>query len=135
VKTNSNFKGIPEDIKKQVNEIVRHFNETQSQDRACYYETRYEGRYLYLDRKESHGMSPICRLKYTGKMDDWEFAIYKYSSDRYDTEEWFFPGMECVDGTIEGAMKAGLEAYPVERETAFLTFGKWLEDLKRLFKI
>jgi hypothetical protein len=45
-------------------------------------------------------------------MDDWEFAIYKYSSERYDPDEWFFPGVGLVDGTIEGAMKAGLEAYP-----------------------
>jgi hypothetical protein len=44
-------------------------------------------------------------------MEDWSFAIYKYSDERYDEEEWFFPGSEHVDGTIEGAMKAGLEAY------------------------
>ena len=49
----------------------------------------------------------------TGKMDNREFAIFKWSSERYDPEEWFFPGSEYVDGTIEGAMKAGIEAYPV----------------------
>jgi len=46
-------------------------------------------------------------------MDAWEFAIFKWSSERYDPEEWMFPGSEWVDGTIEGAMKAGLQAYPV----------------------
>jgi hypothetical protein len=45
-------------------------------------------------------------------MDTWEFAIYKYSDERYDPEEWMFPGAGYVDGTIKGAMKAGLEAYP-----------------------
>ena len=45
-------------------------------------------------------------------MQKWSFAIYKYSDEQYDEEEWFFPGSEHVDGTIEGAMKAGLEAYP-----------------------
>ena len=45
-------------------------------------------------------------------MDNWEFAIYKYSDSRYDPEEWMFPGMGEVDGTIEGAMRAGLLAYP-----------------------
>jgi hypothetical protein len=45
-------------------------------------------------------------------MQHWEFAIYKYSDGRYDPEEWMFDGMEEVDGTIEGAMRAGLKAYP-----------------------
>jgi hypothetical protein len=44
-------------------------------------------------------------------MDKWEFAIFKYSAETYDPGEWFFPGSQHVDGTIEGAMKAGLEAY------------------------
>ncbi len=127
---------IPEGVKKQVDEIVRRFNETQMKSRGCYYEPRYQGKYLYLDRKESAGTSPICRLKYTGKMNDWEFAIYKYSSDRYEADEWFFPGMGCVDGTIEGAMKAGLEAYPVSRETGSGNIcGAAFKMLKRMFGI
>jgi hypothetical protein len=52
-------------------------------------------------------------LKIYGKMDDWDFAIFRWSSETYDPEEWMFPGSELVDGTIEGAMLAGLEAYPV----------------------
>lgn len=32
--------------------------------------------------------------------------------NRYDPNEWFFPGSGYLDGTVEGAMKAGLEAYP-----------------------
>lgn len=45
-------------------------------------------------------------------MNNWEFAIYKYSDERYDPEEWFFSGAGQADGTIEGAMRAGLQAYP-----------------------
>jgi hypothetical protein len=30
----------------------------------------------------------------------------------YDSKEWFFPGSQDVDGTIEGALRAGREAYP-----------------------
>jgi hypothetical protein len=37
--------------------------------------------------------------------------------ERYDPDEWFFPGSEFVDGTLQGAMKAGLEAYPIMRDT------------------
>lgn len=105
-------KSIPEEIKKQADEIVNHFNRKVIRDPNYYYVTRYSGSYLYLGRREYGKPSPICRLKYCGKMDNWEFAIYKYSDERYDPEEWFFPGSGHVDGTIEGAMKAGLEAYP-----------------------
>ena len=55
---------------------------------------------------------PICRLTYTGDLNSWEFAIYKYSDNRYDPDEWMIPGIGQFDGTVEGAMKAGLEAYP-----------------------
>jgi hypothetical protein len=60
--------------------------------------------------------SPLSRgnssLQYTGALERWDFAIYKYSDERSDPHEWFFPGSELVDGTIEGAMRAGLAAYP-----------------------
>jgi hypothetical protein len=82
------------------------------EDPGSYYLTRYRGRFLYLDRLSPEGPGPICRLEYTGSMHQWGFAIYKYSDERYDPDEWFFPGEEHVDGTIEGALKAGMEAYP-----------------------
>ena len=105
-------KGIPESIKKQVEEIVRRFSEESIGDPNRYYSVRYRGNYLYLDRVEYGKAGSICRLKFNGKMDNWDFAIFKYSTGSYDSDEWFFPGSNLVDGTVEGAMKAGLEAYP-----------------------
>lgn len=105
-------KTIPDDIKKQADEIVRKFNATVIKNAACYHVTRYKGSYLYRDRIEYGRLGPICRLKYTGDPTKWEFAIFKYSDEVYDPEEWFFPGSQYVDGTIEGAMRAGREAYP-----------------------
>jgi hypothetical protein len=105
-------KAIPEDIKAQVDEIVKDFNRKVIRDPNYFYVTRYKGEYLYLDRYDYGRIGPICQLKYTGSMQDWEFAIYKYSKDRYDPDEWMFTGSDLVDGTIEGAMKAGLQAYP-----------------------
>lgn len=104
-------KEIPENIKEQADDIVERFNRTYG-DSNHYYVTRYKGSYLYLDRNDYGVISNICRLKYKGDVKNWDFAIFKYSSERYDLEEWFFPGEEHVDGTIEGAMRAGLEAYP-----------------------
>ena len=104
-------KKIPEDIRRQADDIVKRFSERYG-DANHFYTTRYKGQYLYLDRFDDGVVSSICRLKHNGKIDNWDFAIFKYSSERYDPEEWFFPGSEYVDGTIEGAMNAGLHAYP-----------------------
>ncbi len=65
-----------------------------------------------MDREDYGRISQVSRLEYTGDINEWYFAIYKYSDERYDEEEMFFPGSGLVDGTIEGAMKAGMEAYP-----------------------
>jgi hypothetical protein len=103
---------IPEDVKKQAEERVDAFNTRVLRAPHRYYRPRYWGLYVYLDRVEAGSPKFICRLTYTGQMDNWEFAIYKYSDERYDPDEWMFPGAGHIDGTIEGAMKAGLEAYP-----------------------
>ena len=105
-------KTIPEQIKRAVQELIADFNRKVLKDPNSHYVARYRGQYLYLDRVDYGRGGPICRLTYTGAMDKWEFAIYKYSDERYDPDEWLFPGSGHIDGTIEGAMKAGLEAYP-----------------------
>jgi hypothetical protein len=105
-------KGIPGDIKQRVDEIVNIFNTTVIKNPNSYYVTRYKGNFLYLDRYDYGRRGSVCRLTYTGDVANWEFAIFKYSTETYDPSEWLFPGSEYVDGTIEGAMKAGLAAYP-----------------------
>jgi hypothetical protein len=104
---------IPPEIKKRADQIVAEFNRTVLKNEPDrWFSTRYRGQYLYLDHPKTYRVWPVCRLKYTGKMDEWEFAIYKYSDERFDPDEWIFPGTHHIDGTIEGAMRAGLEAYP-----------------------
>ncbi len=105
-------KDIPSEVRKQVDKIVDRFNQTIIKDALSYYVTRYKGRFLYLDRYMGASLGPVCRLEYTGHIKRWEFAIFRYSSERYDPDEWLFPGAGFVDGTVEGAMKAGLAAYP-----------------------
>ncbi len=104
---------IPAAIKTQVADRIAAFNRGVLQDPNVSYQPRYQGTFLYLDRRDYGQVSRICRLTYTGTLDRWEFAIYKYSDARYDPDEWFFPGAEQVDGTLEGAMRAGLAAYPL----------------------
>jgi hypothetical protein len=45
-------------------------------------------------------------LGLTGAMDKWDFAIYKYSNNYYNLEEWFFTGAGKVNGAVNGAMEA-----------------------------
>jgi hypothetical protein len=108
-------KAIPQDVLQEVEGIINEFNKSNFRgrtDKVSYFaETR--GKFLYLKRHEYGKISPVVRLTYTGNMKKWEFAIFKWSDEAYDPDEWFFPGSKFVDGTIEGALKAGLEAYPV----------------------
>jgi hypothetical protein len=120
---------IPSAIREQVNQIVAHFNQSVIKNAECFYVPRYSGNYLYLDRHNYGPVGQICRLKYQGQIDNWEFAIYRYSKERYDPEEWFFPGSGHVDGTVEGAMKAGLEAYPLSDYNNTSTLGRVLSFL------
>lgn len=109
---------ISDGVREEVCKIVDEFNKNTIQDPAYFYAPRFRGAYLYLDRAGFQSFfgkskpSPICRLKFNSGTANWDFAIYKYSDNGYDSDEWFFPGSEHVDGTVEGAMKAGLEAYP-----------------------
>jgi hypothetical protein len=103
---------IPEEVRKRATDCIAEFNRKNSPDGNVAYVARFKGKCLYLDREEYGRLGPICRLTWTGNEKRWKFAIFRYSDDRYDPEEWFFPGSEKVDGTIEGAMWAGLEAYP-----------------------
>ena len=66
---------------------------------------------LFLDRMDNGNKSKKFRLKYQGKANKWEFAIYRYSTGGYHDDEPFSLGIEEVDDTIIGAMKAGDEAY------------------------
>jgi hypothetical protein len=104
-------KGIPEDVIDEVKKRVEAFNREVIGDPELFYQVRTRGRHLYLDFSEHGSAGPICRLTYRGEIDNWDFAIYKYSDSRYDPEEWVFPGSQHVDGSVEGAMRAGLDAY------------------------
>ncbi len=105
-------KTIPNEVRAEVEKIIADFNRKTFRNSGIAYSAHYRGKYLYLKRNEYGSPAAICRLTYNGKMGNWGFAIYKWSDERYATNE-FFPGMGEIDGTVEGAMRAGLEAYPV----------------------
>ena len=104
---------IPDEVREKVIGLVDKFNQKELQGVDCHYIARFQGRFLYLDRIAYGKKEPVSRMEYLREIDEWEFAIFKWSSETYDPDECFFSGSEFVDGTIEGAMKAGMEAYPV----------------------
>ena len=59
------------------------------------------GRYGYV----RHGGSPLCRLGYHGDLETWDFAIYKYSTQSYSTQE-MFPSRGTVADLVGMAMNA-----------------------------
>jgi len=102
---------IPDQVRGEALRVIQQFNQKNLAKTGCRYIPRFKGKYLYLEREDLAGVGPICRLEYAGQRKGWYFAIYKYTDDRYDPEEWFFPGSERVDGTIKGALEAGMQAY------------------------
>ena len=104
---------IPIEVQQDANKIISDFNlKIFKKKPDLGYFAVYKGDFLYLDRKEGKDKCPIARLKYTGKNNGWKFEIFKWSSERYDPDEFYFPGSKHLNGTIEGALKAGQEAYP-----------------------
>jgi len=109
---------ITTDIQEKVNKIIDDFNASEFKNQPDFmYYPMYRIDFLYIYRKEGEKDGPICRLKYTGNFTGWDFAIYKYSRDKYDPSEYCFPGVQYINGTIEGALKAGMEAYPPSNPT------------------
>jgi len=116
---------IPPEIQAEVLKIVEEFNrktftgEQHPLLKALFGKTkrgfaaRFRGKFLYLDRTDRGRPSEICRLTWNGKMYNWGFAIYRHSHNFYDPNEWMFSGAGHVNGTVEGALKAGTEAYPM----------------------
>ncbi len=126
---------IPIDVQDKVEMIIDDYNKKNfSKTPEIFYYAIFRGAFLYLNRQEGDKDSPIARLKYNGNFTDWSFAIFKWSRENYDPDEFMFPGYEFVNGTIEGALKAGHEAYPPSWEPSendlFSFLGQLLNNKK-----
>jgi len=98
---------ITNKIKEEVEKIVYTFNK----EHKSKFIVRYRGKFLYIDKVDGFSITQVGRLEFGGDMQSWSFAVFKYSSDKYDPDEFFFPGSGELDGTVEGALRAGLEIY------------------------
>ena len=121
---------IPDEIKKEVLKIVDDYNK----EFETMFQATFRTQYCYISRFDQARQLPafnffgisfkrnvpddrimetnLGRLKWTGNMNEWEFAVYKYSRENYDPDEWFFPGARELDGTVLGVLKLGYTIYP-----------------------
>jgi hypothetical protein len=59
------------------------------------------GRFCYV----SYEGGPLCRLGYRGQLEEWDFAIYKYSTLRYGELE-LAPDRDSVFNCVDLALHA-----------------------------
>ena len=82
---------ISAEVQVEVTSLIESFNAKIFKGSAdLYYTPRFKGSFLYLDRKEYNNISPVARLGYTGDIHKWDFAIFKWSSETYDPDDFFF---------------------------------------------
>ena len=55
-------KAIPDDVREKVAKIVARFNKNTFHSDDCYYEIKFQGKRLYLNRCDYGKIGPICRL-------------------------------------------------------------------------
>jgi hypothetical protein len=60
-------KGIPKDVKEKVEEIIEVFDRKKLRRDDCYYQVRFKGRYLYLDRCDYGNIGPIYQAHLHGE--------------------------------------------------------------------
>jgi hypothetical protein len=105
---------IPIALQSELCDRASKFSDQYLKKLGCYYMPDCRGKFIYLLRSTKYdSFEKVGRLTYKGDLENMDFAILKYSTGKYDADEMDFPGVSFLDGTIEGAMKACLKAYPV----------------------
>lgn len=99
---------IPEEVKAAIGQRVQTFNKAHKSG----FQVEFKGKYCFLSKIGWREPTKLGRLEWTGDIEKWTFDVYKYSRAFYDPNEYMFPGREDLDGTIEGAMRAGFKLYP-----------------------
>lgn len=64
-------------------------------------ESSVRGRFCYV----SYNGEPLCRLGYRGKLKEWDFSIFKYSTQRYGELE-LAPASDSVRKCVNRALHA-----------------------------
>ncbi len=105
---------IPQEIQIKIIKIIDEFNNEELDliNEFYKYIAEFKGKYIYLTIKKYDSILPAGRLSFSGEINNLDFAIYKYSSEKYDVNEMMFPGFHFINGTVKGALYACNTAYP-----------------------
>ncbi len=96
---------IPEALAKEaVDQLRQTLHKLGRRDLASSLLIEAKRGFLYV--AEGDGKS-VCRLRFTGKVDDWDLQMFKWSSERYDTGGDFMFG----GGTLEECISAAIGGY------------------------
>ncbi len=106
---------ISTQIKRQIEAEVAAYNQEHLAPRTNTMITvKFQGRFVHISTsKPGYRDSVMCRMVYNGKIDNFEFEIFKWSSERFDDDIFDMPGIEFFDGTVTGAIKAAQGVYPI----------------------
>jgi hypothetical protein len=106
-------RNIPAEIIEKANLEIEKYNAAHyASDSGIAYRAYAKGNYLYVDRNEYGQDVKTFRLLFNGKIDNWDFEIFKWSSEKYTDDTFGMPGEQYLNGTISGAMKAADKLYP-----------------------
>lgn len=124
---------IPSEVKEAALQIIEKYNNKKYKKLpGVRYYAIIKGDYLYLNRKEDFVDGPVARLRYNGSMNNWDFEIFKWSSESYSDDLFMMPGEDYIDGTIEGALKAGDTLYPPNSGPDQESFNQFLDLFKKM---
>lgn len=101
-------------VKQEVEAAVAEYNGNALKDLKDFYQfaVEFKGKFIYVKLQEGHRLLPAGRLEYDDTDGSYHFAIFKWSRENYDPNEFDFPGSEHLDGSVNGALKAIHVAYP-----------------------
>ena len=106
---------VPMDIQGELAERAKAFSEQLKLKYRYFPDAR--GKFIYLARMKPGDKfyQRLGRLTYAGDKENMKFAIFNFSSRKYDSETLLFSGSQYLDGTIEGALQTLTKAYPHEK--------------------
>ncbi len=87
---------IPSEGMKQLLKEIKGFKDPSIKFNA-------KGRFCYVN----YNGDPLCRLGYRSSDEQWDFAIYQYSTQSYSTSNPLLPSK----GTVERCIRSALHAY------------------------
>ena len=103
---------IPIDEQAQLQERANFFKKKFVPKTSWQFVADARGKFVYLRRYMNDGSCQnLGRLIYEGNIENMAFSIYRYNTEKYDTKADFV-GAHHLNGTLEGALKAILEAFP-----------------------